>query len=121
MYQTDAAPDKHSQAILRESETRLDVSSPNSLEMFFSQSLDGFFFMMLDTPIRWDDGVNKDELLDYVFAHERVTKVNDAMLAQYGATREQFLGITPNDFYRHNLAHGREVWRYLISWRTKRS
>jgi PAS domain S-box-containing protein len=89
--------------VLAESEARL--------ELFFSQSLEGFFFMMLDEPVRWDDTVDKDRVLDYVFAHQRMTKVNDAMLAQYGATREQFLGLTPNDFYQHNLAHGREVWR----------
>ena len=40
------------------------------LEVFFSQSLDGFFFMMLDEPVRWDDGVDKDAVLDYVFAHQ---------------------------------------------------
>lgn len=81
------------------------------LDLFFSQSLDGFFFMMLDEPVRWDDAVDKEKALDYVFSHQRVTKVNDAMLAQYGAGREQFLGLTPNDFYQHDLAHGREVWR----------
>lgn len=81
------------------------------LDLFFSQSLDGFFFMMLDEPVRWDDTVDKEKILDYVFLHQRVTKVNDAMLAQYGATREQFLDLTPNDFYQHNLRHGREVWR----------
>ena len=63
--------------------------------LFFSQSLDGFFFMMLDEPIRWDERADKEQLLDYVFTHQRITKVNDAMLAQYGATREQFLGLTP--------------------------
>ncbi len=81
------------------------------LEVFFSQSLDGFFFMMLDEPVRWDDGVDKDAVLDYVFAHQRVTKVNDAMLAQYGVSREQFLGTTPADLFRHDLAYGRRVWR----------
>jgi PAS domain S-box-containing protein len=87
------------------------LESEWKLELFFSQSLDGFFFMMIDEPVRWDDSVNKDEVLDYVFAHQRITKVNDAMLAQYGATREQFLGLTPNDLFAHDLAHGREVWR----------
>ena len=86
-------------------------AAESHLDLFFSQSLDGFFFMMLDEPVRWDDTVDKEKVLDYAFAHQRVTKVNDAMLAQYGATREQFLGLTPNDFYRHNLPHGREVWR----------
>ncbi len=40
-----------------------------------------------------------------------MTKVNDAMLAQYGATRESFLGTTPKDLFRHDLPHGRRVWR----------
>jgi hypothetical protein len=61
--------------------------SDDRLELFFSQSLDGFFFMMLDEPIAWHDGADKDALLDYALDHHRVTKVNDAMLRQYGATR----------------------------------
>jgi diguanylate cyclase (GGDEF)-like protein/PAS domain S-box-containing protein len=81
------------------------------LELFFSQSLDGFFFMMLDEPVRWDDSVDKERVLDYVFSHQRMTRVNDAMLRQYGATREQFIGLTPNDFFAHDPAEGRRVWR----------
>lgn len=81
------------------------------LELFFSQSLDGFFFMMLDEPVRWDETVDKEQALDYVFAHQRITKVNDAMLRQYGATRDQLVGRTPNDLFAHDLPHGRAVWR----------
>ena len=88
--------------------------SQNRLELFFSQSLEGFFFMMLDSPVRWDDTVDKDKVLDYVFAHQRITKVNDAMLAQYGASREQFTGLTPKQFFAHDLALGKEVWRRLF-------
>ena len=85
---------------------------PNDrLELFFSQSLDGFFFMMLDEPIVWDDSVDKEKALDYIFEHQRVTKVNDAMLSQYGATREAFLGTTPTDLFRHDLDYGRKIWR----------
>jgi PAS domain S-box-containing protein len=80
-------------------------------DVFFSQSMDGFFFMMLDEPIRWDDTVDKESVLDYVFAHQRITKINDAMLAQYRASREQFLGLTPSDFFAHDIAYGRAVWR----------
>lgn len=85
--------------------------SEQLLELFFSQSLDGFFFMMLDEPVRWDDSVDKAATLEYVFSHQRVTKVNDAMLAQYGATREQLIGLTPGAFYAHNLEYGKEVWQ----------
>ena len=81
------------------------------LELFFSQSLDGFFFMMLDEPIRWDDSIDKEKALDYVFEHQRVTKVNDAMLAQYGASRESFLGATPKDLFQHDVEYGRRIWR----------
>jgi PAS domain S-box-containing protein len=85
---------------------------PNDrLELFFSQSLDGFFFMMLDEPVAWNDSIDKEKALDYIFEHQRVTKVNDAMLAQYGATREEFLGTTPADLFRHDLAYGRQIWR----------
>ena len=85
--------------------------SESQLDLFFAQSIDGFFFMMLDKPIRWDDSVDKDQQLDYVFSHQLVTKVNDAMLAQYGATREQYMGLTPNIFFAHDIEYGKRVWR----------
>ena len=42
---------------LAENELR---ESLDNLELFFSQSLDGFFFMMLDEPVRWGDNVNQE-------------------------------------------------------------
>jgi PAS domain S-box-containing protein len=87
------------------------MGTDHLLELLFSQSLDGFFFMMLDEPVRWDESADKDRLLDDVFAHQRITMVNDAMLAQYGATRDAFIGLTPADIYKHDLAGGRRVWR----------
>lgn len=88
--------------------------SQQQLELFFSQSLDGFFFMMLDEPVKWDDTVDKEKVLDYVFANGRVTKANDALIAQYGATREEFIGLTLNSFLSRNLAGGREVISQLF-------
>ncbi|MDK9693706.1 MAG: PhnD/SsuA/transferrin family substrate-binding protein [Sulfurimonas sp.] len=81
------------------------------LELFFRQSMHGFFFMMLDEPVEWNDSVDKEKALDYIFAHQRITKINEAMLGQYGASEEEFLGFTPTDFFAHNLQEGREVWR----------
>ncbi len=99
----DVTERKQAEDALRESEHRL--------ELFFGQSLDGFFFMMLDEPIRWDDSVDKDAVLDYVFTHQRITKVNEAMAQQYGGTAEDFLGLKPKDFYSHDLDYGKSVWR----------
>lgn len=81
------------------------------LQLFFSQALDGFYFMMLDEPIEWHNAPDKEAALDYIFAHQRMTEANDAMLAQYGLAREDFLGRTPADFYAHDIEYGRKVWR----------
>ena len=88
--------------------------SEEELRAFFSQTIDGCFYMMLDEPVRWDETVDKERMLDYVFAHQHITQINDAMLAQYGATREQMMGLTPNDFFKHNLEHGRDLWRRFL-------
>lgn len=81
------------------------------LDLFFSQSLDGIFLMMLDEPVQWDDTVDKEKVLDYVFDHQRITRINQTMLDQYGATEEQLLGLTPRDCFAHDLAQGKQIWR----------
>ncbi|MBE9183524.1 PAS domain S-box protein [Microcoleus sp. LEGE 07076] len=88
--------------------------SQQQLELFFSQSLDGFFFMMLEEPVRWNNTADQEKVLDYVFANARVTKANDALIAQYGATREEFIGRTINFFLSHNLATSREMFRQFF-------
>ncbi len=99
---------KHKQA---EEEQR---KSHQELQVFFSQTIDGCFFMMLDEPVHWDETADKEQVLDYVFAHQRLTQFNDAMLTQYGATREQMMSLAPADFFKHNPVHGRELWRKLF-------
>ena len=82
------------------------------LEMFFSQSQDGFFFMMLDNPVEWGEHVNKDEVLDFVFEHERMTKVNPAFAAQFNASSPgALLGMTPAQFFAHDPVQAKERWR----------
>ncbi|GEM_PF-697380 len=81
------------------------------LNLLFSQSLTGMFFMMLDEPVEWHDGVDKEAVLDYVFEHQRITHVNQAFLDQYGQTEEEMLGSTPTDTFKHDMAQGRAVWR----------
>jgi two-component system sensor histidine kinase UhpB len=92
------------------------INTPTLLEAFFESSQDGFFFMMLDRPIEWGEGagVDKDAVLDYVFAHQRMTKVNPAMAKQFRATPAQLIGLTPGDFFRHDLEAGRRGWRALF-------
>lgn len=101
-------------ATIRRRSLRLSIENEQRLDAFFTQSLDGFFYMTLDEPVRWDDSVDKEAVLDYVLTHQRMTQTNDAMLAQYRATREQFLGRTLCDFFAHDPAQGRTVARQLL-------
>jgi len=98
---------RRAEEALRESKRYLDI--------FFSQSLTGFFFMMLDEPIVWDASADKEKVLDYVFAHQRMTRFNQALLDQYGAREEEFFGLTPADLFAHDLEYGRGLWRNLFN------
>ena len=86
------------------------------LELLFAQSLAGLFVMLLDAPIDWASAPpdERERLLDHVFARERITKVNQALLDQYGAAEDEMLGRTPAEFYAHDLAAGRAAWRELF-------
>jgi signal transduction histidine kinase len=88
------------------------IENERLLELFFSQSLDGFFFMMLDEPVEWSERVDKDRVLDYVFEHQRMTKINSAILTQFNATTpEELLGRTPAQFFAHDIPTAKMHWR----------
>lgn len=72
------------------------------------------FFMLLDEPLRWDEEIDKEQALDHAFQRQRVTQVNEAMCRQYAARPEQLLGLSPTDFFAHDLAEGRRLWRQLF-------
>ena len=105
MYQ-DITERKRAEETLRESQHRLSL--------FFNQSLDGLFFSMLDEPIEWNDSSDKERSIDYVLTHQRITEANDAMIEQYGATREKFIGRTASDFFAHDLEQARRFRRNLF-------
>ncbi|MDB9315665.1 histidine kinase dimerization/phospho-acceptor domain-containing protein [Spirulina sp. CS-785/01] len=93
---------------------RVLKENKKQLDLFFNNSLEGFFFMMLDEPIEWHDGINKEAALDYIFEHQRVTKINQAMLDQYRAKASNFLGFRPKDFFAHDIGLGRQIWQGLF-------
>ncbi len=91
-----------------------ELNTPALLEAFFERSRDGCFFMMIDQAVEWGPGVDKDAVLDYVFAHQRMTKVNPAMAEQFRASPAALIGLTPGDFYQHDIEAGRRGWRALF-------
>ncbi|MDA3951354.1 MAG: diguanylate cyclase [Spirochaeta sp.] len=102
-----------SDELLKQREEELTESKAR-LDLFFSQSLDGFFFMMLDEPLAWHDATDKDATLERALTHYRLTKINQAMLDQYGATEEMLLGLTAWDFFEHDREAGKASFRELF-------
>jgi PAS domain S-box-containing protein len=43
-----------------------------------------------------------------------MTKVNPAMAKQFRATPAELIGLTPSEFFRHDIAAGRRGWRALF-------
>jgi PAS domain S-box-containing protein len=83
-------------------------------ELFFTQGLDGFFVMMLDEPVAWNDSADKHALLDYVFAHQHMTIANEAYARQYDLPLSRLIGMTPADFFAHDIEAGRAAWRDML-------
>jgi PAS domain-containing protein len=68
--------------------------------------------MMLDDPVEWGDQVDKDEVMDFVFEHERITKVNPAIVTQFNASSpDALLGKTPAQLLGHDLVAAKARWR----------
>ena len=103
------------------------INSRKELDFFFSNSLYGAFFMMLDEPVVWNDEVDKEKALDYCLSHQKITKVNQAMLDQYGAQEKDFIGLTPKDFFPDDIQQAKKLWislfdkgNYLVESHEKR-
>ena len=97
--------------MLRDAEQKKQL---DLLNLVFRQSLAGIFFMMLDEPVVWNDTVDKERALDYIFDHMRITKANPSALAMYRADEQDFIGQTPSHFFHHDLEQGRQVIKQLF-------
>jgi PAS domain S-box-containing protein len=97
---------KEAERRIRENEEELDT--------FFSQSGDGFFIMNMKKPVKWDDESDKEKLLDKVLRGMQLTKINEAMLAQYRTIREKINGYNLEQFFQWNDIFGRQFTRELL-------
>jgi len=100
---------------------KADPDNTHLMDSLFNQSLIGIFTMILDRPIVWNKATNKDAVLNYVFTHQHITRINQAMLDQYQLPEEAMLKRTPADFFRHDIEQGRRAWREMFDNGTLRS
>ncbi len=61
-------------------------------EIFFNHTSDGLFYAEYENPIDWDHATNKNELLQHLLESGFVTQVNQAILDQLNANKEQLVG-----------------------------
>ena len=106
-YAMDITSRRKTEEALRESN--------QTLEVFFSQSLEGIFIMLLDEPMVWNDATDKQQAVERILTTLRVTRCNDAVLQQYGGSREQFMGMTMAQGFRHDLAQARKILMHVFS------
>jgi PAS domain S-box-containing protein len=83
-------------------------------DFFFNQSLVGFFFMETDEPIPWHPETDINTILTRFFNNQKITKFNRTFLDQYDFTEMDVLGMSPADFFKHDIEHGYEVCREII-------
>ena len=81
------------------------------VKLFFEQALEGIFFFELEEPVDWQSAPDKDKILKEVFFNMKIADANEAFVKQYGMKYEEVIGLTPADFFKHDLEHGKTVWR----------
>lgn len=97
---------KETERKLRENEEELDT--------FFSQSGDGFFIMNMNKPVRWDDTIDKEKVLEKVLKGMHLHKINEAMLAQYRTTLAKISDYNLEHFFQWNDIFGQKFTRELL-------
>jgi PAS domain S-box-containing protein len=90
-----------------------NLERDKELSIFFNNSIFGAFIMFADKPVVWKK--DDPEVLDYLLHNLHLTRVNQAMLDQYGAKREDFIGRTPSDFFIHDVEQERELLRTIFA------
>ena len=68
------------------------TGATNIFDTFFNHTSDGLFYAEYKQPIDWDHATNKKELLQQMLEEGFVVQVNQAMLDQLNAKKEQLVG-----------------------------
>lgn len=91
------------------------VENERQLDLFFSHSVDGYCFFMLDTPVRWDNTIDKKSTLDFIFKNTRVSRYNKSILEQIGITGKEFKTIKPDKFFGKSEDFWHRTWETLLN------
>lgn len=86
------------------------------IRKFFDMTNIGIAFYILDRPADWENttGAKKKNLLDYIFANERLAFCNQAYLTLSEATEEDIINKVPSDFFALYPDVGKALWMQML-------
>jgi diguanylate cyclase (GGDEF)-like protein/PAS domain S-box-containing protein len=84
------------------------------LSTMLSQGLDGIFYMLFDSPRPLPTDRLDAAALDVIAQQLHVTEATEAMLAQYGSQRADFVGRSHAELFAHDPAGGRQLLERLL-------
>lgn len=83
------------------------------LDIYFTQSLSGKFFMMLDHPVKWRQE-NQDSALKEIYHNLKMNRINPAMVSLYGISEDALLENTIVKEVFTDIEEGKEHWLSLL-------
>lgn len=83
------------------------------LDIYFTQSLSGKFFMMLDHPVKWSQE-NQDSALKEIYHNLKMNRINPAMVSLYGISEDALLENTIVKEVFTDIEEGKEHWLSLL-------
>ncbi|WP_279341600.1 PAS domain-containing protein [Geothrix sp. SG200] len=88
----DMTERNRAEVALRESERRLDL--------FFARSRDAYYIAMLDEPLAWEEGTDREAAVAAALDRQRLTRTNPALAEQLGVPEGNLAAWTFRDLYR---------------------
>lgn len=83
------------------------------LDIYFTQSLSGKFFMMLDHPVKWTQENQESALLE-IYHNLKMNRINPAMVSLYGISEDALLQNTIVKEVFTDIEEGKEHWLSLL-------
>lgn len=83
------------------------------LDIYFTQSLSGKFFMMLDHPVKWSQE-NQNSALKEIYHNLKMNRINPAMVSLYGISEDALLENTIVKEVFTDIEEGKEHWLSLL-------
>lgn len=85
------------------------------LNIYFTQSNNAKFFLILDQPLNWQEAEDKEAALKEIFHNLKVNRINPAMLSLYEATEEEIFQKDLPASFVGDYEEAKDDWMMLMN------